>query len=367
MRIALGLMAAAILPISWTSFGAADSGPDAKDLRVAVQRGFAFLAKTQGTDGGFSPRRAGPGITALVVTALLRNGYGHNEPVVDKALAFLEKNVQKNGGIYDKQLANYTTCVALLAFKEANKDGRYDTIIKNGTAFLKSLQDETADAKDVRFGGVGYGGKERPDLSNTQFFVDALLSSGVPKDDPAVQRALRFVSRCQNLAGEHNDQPFAQKATEDDKGGLVYNPSAADSKRDQTPEGGLRSAGAMTYAGLKSFLYAGVSKEDPRVKAAVHWIRRHFTLDQNPGMGQAGLYYYYHTFAKAMDALGEESFTDSADKAHDWRRELFEAIKKRQNPDGSWRNAADRQYGEDNADLATAFALLSISYCAKNR
>ena len=80
-------------------------------------------------------------------------------------------------------------------------------------------------------------------------------------------------------------------------------------------------------------------------------------------MGQAGLYYYYHTFAKAMDALGDELFTDSAGKTHDWRRDLFDAIKRRQNADGSWRNAADRQYGEENADLATAFALLSLSYC----
>lgn len=362
MRFTRCLIVGTLLVTLAPRFAAAGADPDPKDLREAVQKGFAFLKRTQSDDGSFSPRRAGPGITALVVTALLRNGYGHDEPVVAKALAYLEKNVQKNGGIYDKQLANYTTCVALLAFKEANKDGRYDTIIKNATAFLKSLQDES-DPKDVRFGGVGYGGKERPDLSNTQFFVDPLLASGVPKDDPAVQRALRFVSRCQNLPGEHNDQAFAQKTTEDDKGGLVYNPVAKDSKRDQTPEGGLRSAGAMTYAGLKSFLYSGVSKDDPRVKGAVGWIRRHYTLDQNPGMGQAGLYYYYHTFAKAMDALGEAPFMDSAGKPHDWRRELFEALKKRQNADGSWRNAADRQFGEENADLATAFGLLSLSYC----
>ena len=238
VRIASSLIAGAILATSLPGLSLADSGPDAKELRGAVEKGVAYLKKTQGDDGSFSPRRAGPGITALVVTALLRNGYGHDEPLVAKALSYLEKNVQKNGGIYDKQLANYTTCVALLAFKEANKEGRYGTIIKNATAFLKSLQDETADAKDVRFGGVGYGGRERPDLSNTQFFVDALLSSGVPKDDPAVQRALKFVSRCQNLAGENNDQAFAARATEDDKGGLVYNPLAADSKRDQTPEGG---------------------------------------------------------------------------------------------------------------------------------
>ncbi len=79
------------------------------------------------------------------------------------------------------------------------------------------------------------------------------------------------------------------------------------------------------------------------MKGAVNWIRRHYTLDQNPGMGQAGLYYYYHTFVKAMDALGEDPFIDSAGKKHDWRREVFEALKKRHNADGSWRNTGDRQ------------------------
>ena len=43
----------------------------------------------------------------------------------------------------------------------------------------------------------------------------------------------------------------------------------------------------MTYAGLKSFLYAGVGKDDPRVKAAIGWVRRHYTLSENPGQGQA--------------------------------------------------------------------------------
>src|SRR5581483_2644368 len=159
-------------------------GAEAADVRAAVQKGYDYLKKTQGADGSYSPRRAGPGITAVVATALLRNGYGPDDPVVAKALGYLEKNVQKNGGIYDKRLANYTTCVAVQAFQEANRGGRYDTILKNATAFLKSLQDDSADPKDPRFGGLGYDGKGRPDLSNTQFFVDALLASGVSKDDP---------------------------------------------------------------------------------------------------------------------------------------------------------------------------------------
>jgi squalene-hopene/tetraprenyl-beta-curcumene cyclase len=121
----------------------------------------------------------------------------------------------------------------------------------------------------------------------------------------------------------------------------------------------------MSYSGLKSFLYAGVSKEDPRVKAAVTWIRNHYTLEENPGMGKAGLFYYYHTFAKAMDALGEEPFVDAKGNKHDWRMELFQTLQKQQLENGSWRNLGERTFQEDNPDLATAFALLSLSYTKK--
>jgi squalene-hopene/tetraprenyl-beta-curcumene cyclase len=136
----------------------------------------------------------------------------------------------------------------------------------------------------------------------------------------------------------------------------------SDKNPNRTPAGGLRSSGVMTYAGLKSFLHAGVGKDDPRVKAAVGWMRKHYTLDENPGQGQAGLYYYYHTFGKAMAALGEPQFVDAAGKKHDWRNDLFEALKKRQKADGSWSNT-DRAFFENNPDLATAYALLSLSYC----
>src|SRR5262249_38095497 len=161
-------------------------------------------------------------------------------------------------------LANYTTSVAVMAFAEANAGGKYNTLIKNATEFLRKLQyDETqAEQSDPRFGGVGYDAKSRPDLSNMQYFLDAMQAAGGGKDDPAVQRALKFISRCQNLPGETNDQPFAKKTSDDDKGGLTYNPFDPDDKNpNRTANGGLRSLGAMTYAGLKSFLYAGVSRE----------------------------------------------------------------------------------------------------------
>jgi squalene-hopene/tetraprenyl-beta-curcumene cyclase len=119
----------------------------------------------------------------------------------------------------------------------------------------------------------------------------------------------------------------------------------------------------MTYGGLKSFLYAGVSKKDPRVKAAIGWIKRHYTLGNNPGMGKNGMYYYYHTFGKAMDALGDDLFEDAKGTKHDWRKELFEALKKQQKGDGSWSGAQRDPFGEGNPELSTAFAVLTLSYC----
>ena len=118
----------------------------------------------------------------------------------------------------------------------------------------------------------------------------------------------------------------------------------------------------MTYAGLKSMIYAGVDKDDHRVKAATTWIRKHYDLDSNPGMGDAGLYYYYHTFAKTMDALGEDTFVDDEGNKHNWKQELVAELGSRQNPDGSWTNKNER-WLEAEASLATAYSLLALSYC----
>src|SRR5262245_48055195 len=94
-------------------------GPDDKDVKAMVEKAHAYLATRQSKDGGFSPK-FGPGVTAIVVAGLLRNGYRADDPVVKNALGYLNGKVQKDGGIYEKRLANYTTCVAIMALKEAN-------------------------------------------------------------------------------------------------------------------------------------------------------------------------------------------------------------------------------------------------------
>ncbi len=355
------MLSATALGVVW---GAAPTAADEALRRQLVRRGIEYLVNQgQAEDGSFT-KSAGPAVTALVVTSLLRNGRPINDPAVARGIAYVKRHVRRDGGIHakDSLYRNYETSVALQMFVEANRDGRFDDIIKNATKFLKKIQwdeGEGKDPSDFAYGGQGYGKHKRPDLSNTSFFIEALRSAGVPEDDPAIQRALIFVSRCQNLESEHNRTPYAAKNPD---GGFYYTPSPGQSQAGTTENGGLRSYASMTYAGLKSMIYAGVGPDDPRVKAAVNWIRKHYNLSSNPGMGKAGLYYYYHTFAKALDALGVDQFKDAAGKKHDWREELIAELARRQQPNGSWVNENAR-WLEGDPNLVTAYALLTLSYC----
>jgi len=339
-------------------------GPDPQLYQKTVGRAIQFLTAGQADDGSVSSQ-IGIGPTALAALGLLRSGRTADDPRVAKALQYLEEYTQESGGIHTpgSRISMYETCIALVCFQEANRDGRFDKVIRAAEAFLRGGQWDEAkgkDPSDPAYGGAGYGGKSRPDLSNTAFFIDALKSCGATADDPAMQRALQFVSRCQNLESEHNTTPFAAKVND---GGFYYTcVLEQQSEERQTPNGGLRSYGSMSYSGLKSMVYAGLKREDPRVKAAVQWIRAHYDVTSNPGMGDAGLYYYYHTFAKALDALGIDELEDAKGVQHDWRRDLTVELARRQQANGSWVNE-NRQWMEGDPNLATAFALLALSYC----
>ena len=345
---------------------AEDAGkPDNRAFEAAVQKGIDYLrTKGQAADGSYSAA-VGPGVTAIVVTSILENGRSPEDPAVAKSLEYLAGFVQPDGGIYapKSRLKNYETCLGVVCLKAANRDGRYDEILKNADKYLKGLQsDEQNNRKpdDISYGGVGYGGPDRPDLSNTHFLIEALEAAGDGPDDDAVKRALIFVSRCQNFESEHNTTPFAAKNPD---GGFYYTPvGEGSSPAGKTAEGGLRSYGSMSYAGLKSMIFAGLKADDPRVKAAVAWAEKNYTLKENPGLGDGGLYYYFHLFAKALEATGNPTLTDATGKAHDWRAELIAELAARQQPDGSWINTNSR-WMEGDPNLVTGYALLSLSYC----
>lgn len=334
---------------------------------ASVDKALEWL-KTQGqaADGTFSVE-AGPGVTALVLTAMLRHGLTLDDPSVAKGFRALETFVKADGGVYGNgRLKNYETCVAVLAFSEANRaagDKRYDSLLANAKNFLTAMQYgavEGESPEDPAYGGAGYSGKGRPDLSNTAYLLEALRALDAPADDPAVQRALVFVSRCQNLKSEHNTSPISARV---DDGGFFYKiptEEELESGDRGAPEGGLRSYGSMSYSGLKSMIYAGLTPKDQRVSAATAWIAKHYSLTENPGMGKAGLYYYFHTFGAALKATGQSELVDANGAKHAWRDELRTQLAANQQADGSWKND-NPQWFEEDKNLCTAFALLALA------
>jgi squalene-hopene/tetraprenyl-beta-curcumene cyclase len=365
------LLGANVAPAAAQSKDGPDN--DAKTWAIVVDRAIAYLKSSQDPNGGWSTS-ANIGVTGVVTTGLLKTGrVTPDDPIAAKALKYIESLVNpEKGHIAGKdpkvQLQNYVTSVNVMALVAANRANKYKAVIGDAVKFLKKLQwdeDQGKSPKDDFFGGAGYDSKSQPDLSNTQYFLDALQAAGVPKDDPALQKAMLFVSRCQNLKSEYNDRPWASKIND---GSFIYTPANGGVTKvedDAKADRGLPGYGSMTYAGIKSLIYCGVSKDDMRIKKAFEWIQKNYSLDHNPGMpgtrAEWGLFYYYHTMAKCLDALGVDTVTDAKGVKHNWRADLIAALAKRQQPSGSFAN--DKHWMESDPNLVTGYALMALSYC----
>jgi len=351
-----------------------------KQVDASIARALDYLKSAQGPDGEWVPQ-AGPAITAMVGQCFVQHSrYGPEHPIVQRALGYVLKHRQPDGGIYGAGagLRNYHTSVCLMFLSSLPKsDPQVREARDKAVAFLKKLQwaehrkdpdGKAVTPEHVWYGGAGYGQHKRPDLSNTQMMLEALNQSGLPPSDPTYTKALRFIERCQMLS-ETNDQPFARHA---DDGGFIYTPA-----NDGESKGGtvvvdgrpmLRSYGSMTYAGFKSMLYANVSRNDVRVRRALGWIRSHYTLEENPNLpgkqSKQGLYYYYHVFARALKAWGEPALADAKGQKHDWRADLCRKLVSLQHPDGYWVNEADR-WMEGLPPLVTAYSVLALQTAIK--
>jgi squalene-hopene/tetraprenyl-beta-curcumene cyclase len=351
-----------------------------QEVARSQERGLAWLLKQQEADGSW---RHHPAITGLAITALAR---GENPPqdVIDRAVKFILSNVKTNGAIYgggeSDKYPNYSTAICTMALLATGKPEVMD-VIKNARKFLLGSQFDEGEgvvSTNASYGGIGYGKRERPDLSNSQLALEAIrlteaLESQASNESPHTgtrlhwKKAIEFLQRCQNLPGT-NDQAWAKNAATNDVGGFVYMPgySFADETPAATPDTPLRSYGSMTYAGLKSFIYAELKKDDPRVQAALAWVKRNYTVDENPGMGVQGLFYYYHTFAKALSVYGDDTITDAAGKQHDWRYELMKKLVTLQKADGFWQNENNRWW-ENDPVLCTSYSLLALNIVHSRR
>jgi len=369
-------IACVLVVVMTTSLGAQEPAkkPTKAEWQAVVDRATKYLASRQVDKGGWSTDKS-VGVTGVVVTGLLQCGASPDAEPAAKGLKYIESLINEKAGHIagaDPRvgLQNYVTSVNVMALTTAKRDG-YRKVVGNAADFLKKLQWDDGEGKkpdDEFFGGAGYDSKSRPDLSNTQFFVDALVAAGVSRDDDAFKKVQVFVSRCQNLKSEHNQSAWAGKVND---GSFIYSAAGGGSTKttdadlDGTKDA-LPGYGSMTYAGVKSLIYAGVARDDQRVKAALGWLRKNYTVESNAGMPpqlkDRGLYYYYHTMAKTLDLLGEDEFTDDKGVKHDWRTDLFRAIEKRQSADGSWTNTTDR-WMEGDPNLVTGYVLMALSHC----
>ena len=376
--------AAAILALGLAvPLGAQDHDPG-----TSIQRGLAYLRTTQNPDGSWSPQ-VGPAITGLVLTGLLNDpGIGPSDPAAARAIASILSKARPDGGIHEGFLPNYNTAICLSALSEVKDRPDVDRVREKAISFLRDLQwqpgmtgahDDPITKRHPFYGGAGYGKHGRPDLSNTHIMLQGLHDAGVPADDPAYQRAIVFIHRLQGVA---SNELHGRRIVQD--GGFIYatsvnkdlvgvpqsmaSPEQLDEANQGRPVSGLRTYGSMTYAGFKSYLYANLARDDHRVQAALGWIRANYTLGQNPGMPEPlrhqGLYYYFITFARALDAWGEDTIKTPDGTEHRWRDDLVQQLVALQRPDGSWVNEADR-WMEGDPNLVTAYSVIALQIATK--
>ena len=347
----------AVCALAWVLPGHASAEGGGLDpaLRSQAKRatdaGLHFLRGTQAEDGSYS---GSVGVTAIVLRAYLTSHRGYSEAdgaFITRPLAYILEHVNEDASISEtNQNRNYNTAVAIIALK-ATGNPEYAGEIANAQKFLAGLQIDEGDGYDpdhAYYGGIGYGGDERPDLSNQYIAIEALRESSLDPDDEVWKKALTFVSRCQNRS-ESNDQAWAAN-----DGGFTYMPG-------YNPHGGTGSYGGMTHAGLISLIYAGADKNDPRVQAAYDWIRANYTLDMNPGTeSRSGLYYYYTVFAKSMTAFGE-STVQTSNGVRNWREDFVRKMLALQLEDGSWVNPDSPRWWEGDKNLTTARIVIALN------
>ena len=326
-----------------------------KRLRESLAKAEKYLRAQQKPDGSFD---ANPGVTALAATALLRQPgttRAQQLQTVGKTLDYLVKLAKPNGGIYDAAIPHYITAVSTTALIAGGR-AQDKPIIEKARAYLvENILDEGEGVAktDFWYGGMGYGGTtradgRRADIISLGYALSAMKEAELPETSEAWKKALTFLQRTQNNS-ETNDQKWAAN-----DGGFVYYPGFT-----YHADGGTKSYGSVSYTGLMSYTWANLKKDDPRVKAVTKWLHANFTVDENPGMGQKTVYYYYMVFAKALQALGDSTIVDGRGRSHNWREELGRKLLDLQHPDGHWVNpVADEMQG--NPVLVTSFTMSAI-------
>jgi squalene-hopene/tetraprenyl-beta-curcumene cyclase len=353
VALLLGTVVTNVQP-GWAAAAQKDPALTARAQKT-IDDGLRWLRSVQKPDGTWGNHL---GITALAVTAFAKSHRAYREddgPFMRNAIEKIRRAVTPEGSITEggqnESTKNYTTAISVIALK-ALDDPKNADILQKAQKWLKAQQADEGNgyAPDNKFyGGFGYGSSLRPDLSNTQMALEALRATGLPASDPVFAKAAKFISRVQNRT-ESNDVPGAL-----DDGGFAYYPG-------YSFEGGWTSTGSMTYSGIKSYIYADMDKNDPRVQAAVKWITKNYTLDENPGRGSKAYYYYIDVFARTWNILKMDAVVTADGVQHEWFRDLVTKLAAEQRPDGFWVNSRSADQWEDRPELCTTHALIALEY-----
>lgn len=347
------------------------------EVQRAIDRGLSWLEAEQADEGYWSTADH-PAITGLALSAFRNNPDAESRESardpVERGYEFILKHVHPDGAIYNKRsLRNYNTAICLMALLAADNPD-YTPIIRKARRFLVNMQFDfgvPGKLDDPMDGGIGYGTSyNHPDLANTLSALEALYHSRhLVEDDPSIgsdarldwDAAVHFVENCQNLPS-HNDQEWVSGDPRN-RGGFVYFPGKSHAGEMELSDGrvALRSYGSISYTGLLSYIYADLDADDPRVEAVINWLKENWTLEENPGMGLQGLYYYYHTMAKALSAYGVDRIQTPEGKEVDWREALALELFDRQREDGSWVNENGRWWENDPA-LVTCYSVLALEF-----
>ena len=331
----------------------------------SIAKGAKFLLAKQAEDGHWSDPQM-PALTALPLWALSGCAAAKGEELgakgedaMKKASAFVLATQREDGGFYVPKpgrggsgLGNYNTSVCHSAL--------FDAGLAPKAALLKArtyIASSQLEGDDTMAGGFGYDKISRrryADLSNTSYAMSAMAKTATleefrtdgKKADLDWDKALAFVENLMKKDGP-------------DAGGAAYNERTPQAGTSTNAQGRvhLRAYGSMTYAAVLSMCSAKLDRGDPRVRQSLEYLAKYWSVEENPGMGSQGLYYFYDIMARALSAAGVKEVG-----GHDWKRELSAKVVSLQKPDGSWQNDNNR-FWEADPVLCTSFALLVLSLC----
>ena len=144
-----------------------------KAIKKSVDRGLKYLRSQQAEDGSYSQHVGVTGTVLLAFGESHRN-YKYDEgPFIGLAADWVVKQAQPNGSISGANTPTYNTSLAIMGLNAVDAK-RFKDVIGKAQAFLVGFQtdeDRKYKESDKFYGGIGYGGDERPDLSNLQYAI----------------------------------------------------------------------------------------------------------------------------------------------------------------------------------------------------